>query len=436
MLFARRYTAGTNVLISKDHETVTQEPILPPTKTARDKLPFVVPLLAVGTFLMCTTEYIVAGLLPEIAADYDVSLAQVGLLITVFALGMIVGAPVMAVATLRLPRRLTLVLALLVFAGGHVVAALGESFELALTARVVTALATGAFWSVASVVAMTAAGPALSSRALGVMMSGVGLATVAGVPLGAFAGQLIGWRGTFWALAVLAAIAAIVIGRSAPADDSRTAPSVASELSALRSGRLWLLVAATAAVTGGVMAAFSYISPLLTDRTGLPAWAVPVVLVGYGVGSLIGTNIGGRLGDRHPVRTFIGAAMVGTIVLALLIPLSVHPVATIVLVVVLGVAGMAVPPVATSLAMRFASQAPTLAAAIAVSAFNLGIALGSWIAGNTLESSLGPVGPEVVGAIMAALGLIPLALLARIRADRTPDALDSTSGEPALASAR
>ena len=188
---------------------MTQNTTVPRTRTVRQRLPFVVLLLAVGTFLMCTTEYIVAGLLPEIAADFDVSLAQVGLLITVFALGMIVGAPVMAIATLRLPRRLTLVLALLVFAAGHVVAALGGSFEMALLARAVTALATGAFWSVASVVAMTAAGPALSSRALGVMMSGVGLATVAGLPLGAFVGQLVGWRGTFWALAGLAAMAAL-----------------------------------------------------------------------------------------------------------------------------------------------------------------------------------------------------------------------------------
>ncbi|SDL90421.1 MFS transporter [Arthrobacter sp. ok362] len=135
----------------------------------------------------------------------------------------------------------------------------------------------------------------------------------------------------------------------------------------LLSGRIWLLVLATAAFTGGVMAAFSYISPLLTERTGLPSWAVPVVLVGFGIGSLIGTNLGGRLGDRHPVRTFIGAALVGTIVLALLIPLSGNAAATVVLVVVLGVAGMGVPPVATSLAMRFASNAPTLAAASSLS---------------------------------------------------------------------
>jgi DHA1 family inner membrane transport protein len=185
--------------------------------TTRDRLPFVVPLLALGTFLMITTEYIVAGLLQEIAADLDVGVAQVGLLITAFAVGMIVGSPTMALATLKLPPRATLVLALVVFAAGHVVAALSGGFAPVLVARFVTALASGAFWAVASVVATTAAGPERSTRALGVMMSGVGLATVAGVPLGAFAGQLLGWRGTFWALAALALLAAPVIAKFTPA---------------------------------------------------------------------------------------------------------------------------------------------------------------------------------------------------------------------------
>ncbi|MFF1308547.1 MFS transporter [Streptomyces sp. NPDC058307] len=158
-------------------------------------------MLALGTFLMGTTEFVVAGLLPETAGDVQVSVARAGLLITVFAIGMIVGAPLMAMLTLRLPQRLTLILALGVFAAGHVVVALGSSFALLLAARFVTALATGAFWAVANVVATRGVGPAVSSRALGVVGAGAMLANVVGVPLGAFAGQLVGWRGPFWALA-------------------------------------------------------------------------------------------------------------------------------------------------------------------------------------------------------------------------------------------
>src|SRR4051795_11005079 len=205
-------------------------------RTPRSTLPPIVPVLALGTFLMCTTEFMIAGLLPQMADDFGVRPSQVGLLITAFALGMIVGAPVMAIATLRLPKRLTLVLALVIFAAGHVLAAVSGSFALLLAARVLTAVVTGAFWSVASVVATRAAGPAASSRALGVMGSGVALATVLGVPLGSLAGEHLGWRGTFWAVAALAALAAVIIGRWASRDGQGVAPSVRAELRALRSG--------------------------------------------------------------------------------------------------------------------------------------------------------------------------------------------------------
>src|SRR3954470_6925293 len=177
------------------------------------RLPFVIYVLALGTFLMGTTEFVLAGLLPEIAGDLGVSVAQAGLMITVFAVGMIVGAPLMAMLTLRLPRRLTLGLALGVFAAGHVIVALGSSFAVLLAARFLTALATGAFWAVANVVAARTAGPASSSRALGVVGSGAMLANVVGVPLGALAGQLVGWRGPFWALAALAAASIALIAR-------------------------------------------------------------------------------------------------------------------------------------------------------------------------------------------------------------------------------
>src|SRR3954463_10796046 len=199
-------------------------------RSPRTTLPPIVPVLALGAFLMCTTEFVIAGLLPQMADDLGVRPSRVGLLITAFAVGMIVGAPVMALATLRLPKRAALVLALVTFAAGHVIAALSGSFELLLAARVLTAVVTGAFWSVASVVATRAAGPDASSRALGVMGSGVAFATVLGVPLGSLAGEHLGWRGTFWAVAGLAVVAAAVIGRFAPADDGGAAISPRSAL--------------------------------------------------------------------------------------------------------------------------------------------------------------------------------------------------------------
>ncbi|UUU30284.1 MFS transporter [Streptomyces sp. CA-210063] len=383
------------------------------------KLPFVVLVLSAGTFLMGTTEFVIAGLLPEIAGDLNVSLSQAGLLITAFAAGMIIGAPVMAVATLHLPRRSTLILALVVFALGHLVAALSSSFALVLAARVVTALATGTFWSVGAVVATTAAGPAATSRALGMLLGGLTVATVAGVPLGAWLGQLSGWRGPFWVLAALSAGAATVIGRYIPADERREAPSVRAEFAALRDVRVWLTLSAMTLLMGGVLATYTYISPLLTERAGIPGGAVPMVLIGYGLGALLGTTVGGRLGDRHPLATLLTAAATTTLVLLLLTWLSPSPVAAVVLVTLMGMTGFAATPALGALALRFAGSAPTLASGLSGAAPNVGIAVGSWTAGIALTSPLGQAGPPLVGTVAAALTLVPLTALALMRATRS-----------------
>ena len=392
------------------------------------RLPFVVYVMAVGTFLMLTTEFVVAGLLPEIAGDLQVSVAEAGLLITVFAAGMIVGSPTMALLTRRMPRRTTLALALAVFAGGHVVVALSSSFPVLLGARFVTAWATGAFWSVASVVATRAAGPAAGARALGLVGAGGMLANVLGVPLGAFAGQVAGWRGPFWALAVLALASVALIARNVPHDERDQQPaSLRSELAALRSGRLWLVLAACATTTGGVLSVYSYVSPLLTDRAGIAVGLVPLVLVGFGVGSLVGTIYGGRLGDVHPHLTTIGVAAATTVVLVAVCLLSAHAVPTVLLVVVLGLIGLSANPVLSALAVRFAGVAPTLGVSMSVAAYNLGTAVGSWGAGLTLGSALGATGPAVVGTGIAALTLIPTVALARRRRPTRAAALAGTA---------
>jgi predicted MFS family arabinose efflux permease len=381
-------------------------------------------VLAVGTFLMLTTEFVVAGLLPEIAGDLRVSVAQAGLLITVFAVGMIVGSPTMALLTRRMPRRVTLVLALAVFAAGHVVVAVGSSFPLLLTARFGTAWATGAFWSVASVVATRAAGPSASSRALGLVGAGGMLANVVGVPLGAFAGQLSGWRGPFWALAALALAAVPLIARHVPREpEDRQPVPVRAELAAMRSGRLWLVLAACATTTGGVLSAYSYVAPLLTDRAGIaPQW-VPLVLVGFGVGSLVGTIVGGRLGDVRPHATTIAVAASTTVVLLAIFLLSAYSVPTVALVVVLGFLGLSANPVLSALAVRFAGVAPTLGVAMSVSAYTLGTAVGSGIAGRALDSELGATGPAVVGTAFAVLTLVPtIAIALRSRGPVSRDA--------------
>ncbi|WP_086844292.1 MFS transporter [Amycolatopsis kentuckyensis] len=395
------------------------------------KLPAVVWVLAAGTFLLGTTEFVIAGLLPELAGDLGVSVSQAGLLITAFAVGMIIGSPTMALATLRLPQRRTLVLALAVFSLGHVVAALSGSFVIVLAARVVTALATGAFWSVGFVVATTAAGPRDSTRAVGVMMGGLTLANVVGVPIGAFAGQITGWRGPFWALAALSAVAAVVVSRFIPDGEQQTAVSVRAELRALRQGRLWLALAAAMLIMGGVLAAYSYLTPLLTERAGIPAGVVPLALIAFGAGALGGTTAGGRLGDRHPMAITITAAAVTAATLFLMIPLSANPAAAVFLVFLMALAGFTVNPVVTALAVRYAGDAPTLTSALSTSAFNTGIAAGTAIAGTALDT-LGVTGPPLVGAAIAALTLLPLAVLAARTRGTKPAGTDHEQEEVAV----
>src|SRR3954453_15852789 len=335
-------------------------------RTSRSKLPPIVPVLALGAFLMCTTEFLIAGLLPQMAEDFGVRPSQVGLLITAFAVGMIVGAPLMALATLRLPKRVTLVLALATFAAGDVVAALSGSFELLLAARVLTGVVTGAFWSAATVVATRAVDSGARTHALGVIGSGVALATVLGVPLGSLAGEHLGWRGAFWGLAALAVLAAGVIGRLTPGEGARTAMSVRAELRALWSLRLWLVLGGTVLIMGGCMGTFSFISPRLTDRSGIPLGLVPLVFVCFGVGSMIGTNGVGSFADHRPVATLIGCALAAGLVLLLLIPLSANPVTAVIVITLLGAVSMAIPTAATGLSVRLAHSAPTLAAAFTV----------------------------------------------------------------------
>ncbi|MER6980262.1 MFS transporter [Streptomyces carpinensis] len=380
--------------------------------TAPGRMPVVVWVLAAAAFLMGTTEFVIAGLLPDMAGDLDVSTSRTGLMITIFAIGMIIGGPAMALATLRLPQRMTVILSLAVFAAGHVVEAASSSFTVILVARFVTALATGAFYAVGFVLATAAAGPERSTRAVGMIMGGLTLSNVIGVPIGSFAGQLIGWRGPFWALAVLAALAAAVIGRFLPAAEQGARVSIRAEIRALRNTRLWLALTAAVMIMGGVLAAYTYISPLLTDRAGIPADAVPLVLVAYGFGAVAGTAIGGRIGDRHPMATTITGAAATALALLLLMPLSTSAAPTVILVALMAMTGFTLNPIVTSLAVRFAGDAPTLTAALTTSAYETGVAAGSALAGVALGSSLGLTGPALVGAVFAALTLLPLIALA------------------------
>ncbi|MGQ4267447.1 MFS transporter [Nocardiopsis changdeensis] len=390
------------------------------TAPERRRLPLVAHVLAVGTFLMLTTEFVVAGILPDIAADLGVSPARVGSFITVFAVGMIVGAPLITVLTARLSQRLTLILALGVFVAGHIRVALVSDVDQIMVARFLTGLATGAFWAVSAVVASRAAGPALGSRAVSVVGAGGSLATVLGVPAGAYIAQLAGWRGTFWALAAAAALVTVLVLRSVPRDEpaSGNRPSFVADLAGLLSVRLWLVLAACATTSGGVLAVYSFIAPVLTDRSGVPAAAVPLVLTVFGVGSFIGTLVAGRLGDGHPHAVTIATPVVSTVLVASILVFSGSSWAMVVLIALLGLFGLSANGVLIHLAVRFAGRAASLGSALSVAAFNLGTAAVTPAAGAALASPLGLDGPAAVGTAVIALTLVPTAALGLITARR------------------
>jgi DHA1 family inner membrane transport protein len=381
----------------------------------RARLPLVVWTLGVVAFLMGTGELIVVGLLPELATTFAIPTADAGLLVTVYAIGMMIGAPVMALATLRLPRRTSLVAALVVFAVAQIAMAVSPNLALAVLARFVAALANGTFWAVGAVVATDAAGTRSSARAISVMVSGFTLANVVGAPIGTALGQALTWRGPFLVLTVLAVGATVLVARQVAAQppghvDVRSA--IRSETGVLKRPALWVLYAATALIPGGLLATFSYVAPLLIDRAHVPAAVVPLALLGYGIGAVVGVLLGGRYGDRRPLSVLVGAVVVQLVVLIAITVWGDAGGVVVPLLVVLGGAGVLVNPVLTALVVQIAGRANTLAVALSTSAFNVGIAVGSALGGVALSSALGLTGPPIVGWALTAVALLPLAVLA------------------------
>jgi DHA1 family chloramphenicol resistance protein-like MFS transporter len=371
------------------------------------RIPRVVPVLALSIFALGTSEFMIAGLLPQLAADLRVGIPEAGYLISAFAVGMIVGAPAMAVLTLRLPRRTTLLAALGVFVVGHVVSALAPEYGVLLVARVVTAVATGAFWAVAAVVTVSVVAPSLRARSLAVLLGGLTVANVAGVPLGTLVGQQFGWRSAFWAVGVLAAASALGVLLSVPPRTERgPALRLAAEFAAFRHGRLWLALGTTALYQSAMIGAFSYIAPLLTDVAGIDERWVPAVLLGFGLGSLVGVVIGGRLADPYPWPTLFGGLASAAVLLGLVGVFAREPVVVVGLVVLLGAIAFIAGAPLNARVFALAGSAPTLASATNTSAFNVGNSLGPALGGLAIGAGWGFAAPAYLGVLLAAAAIV------------------------------
>ncbi len=353
-------------------------------------MPLAVCVLGLSVFALGTSEFMITGLLPGMAADLDVGIPEAGLLISAFAIGMVVGAPLLAIATLRVPRRATLMALLVVFGLSHVVGALGSGYALLFATRVVSAVACAGFWAVAAATAVALVPVERRGRALAILVGGLTVANIAGVPAGTFLGQHAGWRAAFWAVTALTVIALIGVFALVPeTQNGEDKTDVATELRLYRGGRFWLALGVIALAQAMIFATFSYLAPLLTEVAGLPESWVPGVLSLFGLGALIGITAGGRLADARPFATLYGGlaiALVALILLALSGPAT--PLA-IIAVFLFGVAGFGVNPALNVRAFAVAGNAPTLVGASTTAAFNVGNTVGPWLGGESIDAGLG-----------------------------------------------
>lgn len=369
-------------------------------------MPFAVYMLGLVVFTQGTSEFMLSGLVPGIARDMHVSVSAAGSLTSAFAVGMVIGAPLMAVLGLRWPRRGALVGCLAAFIVVHVLGALTDSFGVLLATRVLGALANAGFWATALATATALVAPNAKGRATSIVVSGVTVACVAGVPAGALLGQLWGWRSAFWAVAVLSMPATVAIVLSVPAGPTDPVKAGArSECRALRSPRLLTYLLMGALVNGATFCTFTYLTPLLTTVTGLgPGW-MPGVLALFGVGSFVGVTLGGRLADTHPDPLLVSggiALLVGWSVFALM---ASSRVTTIALVFALGAVAFATGSTLISRVFYLAADAPTLAGCFATAAFNVGATTGPLLGGLAITEGLGFRSPPWVSALLIALAL-------------------------------
>ncbi|MFW6695300.1 Cmx/CmrA family chloramphenicol efflux MFS transporter [Streptomyces sp. MAR4 CNX-425] len=398
-------------------------PVMSPTAPrAGSRLPTSVYVLGVAVFALGTSEFMLSGLLPEIADDLDVSIPRAGLLISAFAVGMVVGAPTLAAATLRLPRRTTLVGLLVVFGAGHVVGAVSTSYGVLFATRVVSALACAGFWAVGAAVAIATVPHGARARAMAVMVGGLSVANVAGVPGGALLGQHFGWRSAFWAVTLMTAVALVgvvtLVPRGAP-DAAAGPPRLRQELRIYRDPQVWLAMATIALFAGATFSFFSYLAPLLTDVAGLgDAW-VPTVLALFGAGAFLGTLAGGRMADRHRFGTmYVGLTATAAVLVACAL-LAAYPVAIVTLSVLLGATAFTTAPALNARIFDVAGAAQGLAGATATSSFNIGNTVGPWLGGLVISAGLGYAATAWTGAVLAAGAVAVTAVAGRSAARRT-----------------
>jgi DHA1 family inner membrane transport protein len=370
--------------------------------------------LGVGSFAIGTGEFVIMGLLPEVARDLGVTIPQAGHVITAYALGVVVGAPVLAVLAANWPRRALLVALMALFAAGNFASALAPGYVLMNLMRLLTGLPHGTYFGVAALMAASLAPPNRRASAVGLVMLGLTSATLAGVPLAAWLGQHLGWRAAFVLVGAIAVLAGVLIHRGVPDDPAPHGASPLRELGALARTQVWLTLGIAAVGFGGMFAVFSYVKPLLTEVTGLSLDGVPLVLALFGAGMVGGNLVGARLADRALMPTIGGLLAWSALVLAAIPFTAPYTIAICINIFLLGTV-VALGPALQIRLMDTAGDAQTLAAALNHSAFNLANALGAWLGGVAIASGLGWTSTGPVGVLLAGGGGVVFAASVWVR---------------------
>ncbi|MBD7949519.1 MULTISPECIES: MFS transporter [Oerskovia] len=396
--------------------------------------------LAVGGFGIGLTEFVIMGLLPEIAGEFGVTEAVAGYLISGYALAVAVGAIGLTAAVIRLDRKTVLGSLMILFIAGNLLSALAPTYELLLGGRILAALCHGAFFGIGAVVAADMVAPAKRAGAIATMFAGLTTANVLGVPFGTFLGQQYGWRSTFWAITVIGVVALVGIvllvpstrrasgahgAAAAPGDAARSAtahgdparpagaapsgtPSLRTELAAFRNPQVWWSILVTVLGFGGMFGAFTYIAFTVTEVGSFATTSVPWLLVLFGAGLFVGNYLGGKAADRRLTTSLLVLLGALTVVLAVFALTATSQVMTLVSLFLMGAFGFATVPGLQMRIMGHAQAAPTMASGANIAAFNVGNALGAWIGGLTIAAGLGFTSPLWAGAALTLLAVVAL----------------------------
>ncbi len=360
--------------------------------------------LGVGGFAIGTGEFVIMGLLPEVAASLAVSIPQAGHVISAYALGVVIGAPLLAVVTAHWPRRRLLIALMALFAAGNLASAAAPGYLSLNLLRFLAGMPHGTYFGLASLVVAALVPPSRRAQAVGLMMLGLTGATLFGVPVAAWLGQHWGWRSAFVLVGLIALLACALIRRALPDLPAAEGASPLRELGALRNPQVWLTLGTGAIGFGGMFAVFSYIKPTLTEVTGLPLGAVPLVLALFGVGMIAGNLLGARLADKALLPAIGGVLLWSALVLVLVQWTAPYAVPVSVNVLLVGTV-VALAPALQIRLMDVAGEAQALAAALNHSAFNLANAMGAWLGGLAIAAGLGWTSTGWVGALLALGGL-------------------------------